>query len=256
MNGFSFCVKDSISNKIIALETVENTEALSTPQLQLDFLKEQLESHVIFKNAFKKLVVLHSNALNSLVPKVLFKKDNIAEYLQFNVKLLTNEFVTHDPIEYTEIVNVYIPFVHLNNYLFDVFGSFDYKHTGTALIELLAPLQKHESKTKVFVHIEGKQFQMVVYKAGELELHNSFSFNNKEDFVYYILFVFEQLNLNPDSVALELLGDIEKDSELYELLFHYVRHVSFFEQDLSALSSGITINGHESPTLIHTVSCA
>lgn len=256
MNGFSFCVRDSISNKIIALETIEDTESQSSPQQQLDFLKASLEGHSLFKNGFKKLVVLHSNGLNTLVPKALFKEDQIAEYLQFNVKLLANEFVTHDSIEQTDIVNVYIPFIHLNNYLFDAFGSFDYKHTSTALLELLTPLQKHENKTNVFVHVEGQQFHLIVFKSSELHFFNCFSFKTKEDFVYYVLFVLEQLHLNPDVIPLKLMGEIDEDSKHYELLYHYVRHISFFEQNQGSFSDGIQVKSHENPTLIYTVSCA
>jgi hypothetical protein len=42
---------------------------------------------------------------------------------------------------------------------------------------------------------------------------------------YYLVFVLEQLNLNPETIPLVLLGDVEATVGLSELLHRYIRHV-------------------------------
>jgi hypothetical protein len=48
----------------------------------------------------------------------------------------------------------------------------------------------------------------------------------KEDLIYYILFITEQLNLNPETFKLILLGTIHKNDEYHNIVYKYVRNVS------------------------------
>ncbi len=55
--------------------------------------------------------------------------------------------------------------------------------------------------------------------------YNSFHYKNKEDLLYYIMLVYKMLNLQTDSYPLILSGMIEKESEIYHLLYQYIRNV-------------------------------
>jgi hypothetical protein len=58
---------------------------------------------------------------------------------------------------------------------------------------------------------------------------NSFDYQTKEDFIYYLLFTTEQLNLNPEYIKLQLLGDISEESEWFEMAYTYIRNVSLLD---------------------------
>ena len=45
------------------------------------------------------------------------------EYLKYDVKLLKNDVASYDNIEEIEAVNVYLPFINVNNYLIDIGGE-------------------------------------------------------------------------------------------------------------------------------------
>ena len=60
-------------------------------------------------------------------------------------------------------------------------------------------------------------------------LYNSFEYSSKEDFIYYILFAAEQLELNPEKFELQLLGHISKDDPLFKIAYKYIRNVSLLE---------------------------
>lgn len=178
---------------------------------------------------FDSVEVIHSNNLSTLVPKPFFKEDDLASYLKYNLKLLQNDFIAYDPIYNGEIMNVYIPFVHLNNFFFDKFGSFEYKHSSSVLIDALLKNCAQDEDVQFSVHVESNQFQIVVIQRKKLLFYNSFSFKTKEDFIYYILFTAEQLELNPETFNLVLYGEIAKESELYKTVYNYVRNVSIFD---------------------------
>ena len=49
------------------------------------------------------------------------------------------------------------------------------------------------------------------------------------DFIYYILFVAEQLQLNPEQFSLELLGDITEESALFLIAYKYIRNTKLMD---------------------------
>ncbi len=221
-----------------------------TPQKQLDFIINQFETNEFLKNSFTTINVTHSNNLSAFVPLPFFNKDNLSEYLQYNLKVLENEFIAYDTIESAEIATVYIPFVHLNNYLFDKFGSFEYKHSSSILVETLLKETFANDKTHFFVNVETGIFQIVVLKNKKMEFFNTFNFKTKEDFIYYILFTAEQLHLNPEEFQLIFLGDIEKEYELYEITYKYIKNIDFFQPNY-ILSKDLKISNHSHFTLLN-----
>jgi hypothetical protein len=46
-----------------------------------------------------------------------------------------------------------------------------------------------------------------------------------------VIFVFEQLNLNPEEITLALLGNVEKFSPVFDLLFRYIRNIEFVSRN-------------------------
>jgi Protein of unknown function (DUF3822) len=125
--------------------------------------------------------------------------------------------------------NVYIPYVNMNNYFIDKYGTFDYKHANSILVQKLLDVSKNNDNRKMFVQVSDTHFEIVVLQNQKLELFNSFDYKTPEDFIYYILFTAEQLHLNPESFKLELLGNIEEGDALYNIAYKYVRDVSLFD---------------------------
>ena len=70
-----------------------------------------------------------------------------------------------------------------------------------------------------------------------MQFSNSFEFETKEDFIYYILFTFEQLNLDVEKVKLYFTGDIELESEIYNSTYQYIRNVFFLESNNSIFNT-------------------
>ena len=171
--------------------------------------------------------VIHKNELSTLVPKPLFNEDNLADYLKFNNKILSTDFITFDEISLNDSINVYVPYININNYLYDKFGEFTYKHFSTILIEEVLKAEKNAVKPKMYVNICNEYFEVVVVENGQLKFYNSFEYYTKEDFIYYVLFTAEQIGLNPEYFELILTGNVDSKDELYTIAYKYVRFVFF-----------------------------
>lgn len=228
LDGFSFCIYNKIEDKI-GVFAVYEFQNNNSPYKHLELVEQLFKQETLLQTKYESVSVTHYNNLITQVPQAFFNKNNLENYLQHTVKVLENDFIAYDEINNSEIVNVYIPFVNINNFLLDIYGTFIYKHASTILIEKLLSSYKNLEGDFCFVNVSKNNFEIIVLKNKKLELYNSFSFTTKEDFIYYILFTAEQLNLNPEEFNLILLGDIEKESELYTILYQYIRNIKFYE---------------------------
>lgn len=252
LDGFSFCIYNNLKKVIGAFASYEFSEGSLNPINQLESVRKIFFQEELLQLKYKSVSVTHFNNLVAQVPVPFFNKKNLAEYLQYSVKVLENDYITFDEIKNADLVNVYIPFVNINNFLIDTYGSFIFKHSSTVLIETLLNNYKNRDGDFCFVNVSNFSFELVVMKNKKLELFNCFSFKTKDDFIYYILFTAEQLSLNPEEFILVLLGDIEKESELYSILYQYIRNIEFY----ALKSSNKTIDGissHAHFTLLNQI---
>jgi hypothetical protein len=243
LNGLSFCVLDSISNTIIKQESTTFSEELIPFQV-LKKLKEVLEKNEIDKMSFSDVTIIHRNTLFNLIPKALFDEKEVANYLKFNAKILANDLIAWDEILNFDIINVYVPFVNINNYIYVLYGEFVFQHNGTVLIQSLLNNFDGGKEPVCYVHVLEQQLDITVIANKKLLFYNSFNFSTKEDFIYYVLFVIEQLKLDAETLKLKLFGNIEEDDQLFNVCFKYVRNVSVFVP--SNLSYLMDIDHHKS----------
>ena len=235
--GLSFATFDTLTNKATKLQKIDLGKVNVTTKIE-DLFAEAFQNHPELKASYDEVVIIHSNNLSTFVPTALFDEDYLGSYLQFNTKVFETDFFAFDELENYEMNNVYIPYVNMNNYFIDQFGTFDYKHSNTVLVNKLLDVSKNNEERKMFVHVSDTHFEIVIIQNQKLELYNSFDYKKPEDFIYYILFTAEQLHLNPESFKLELLGKIAEDDSLYKMAYKYVRNTNLF--DVSFIQSGLT----------------
>lgn len=226
LNGLSFCILNESSNTLVFLNTIIFEQKL-TPFDALNRLKTEISTNTIFSEKFSSITVIHQNDLSTIVPKALYDENHKADYLKFNSKILRTDFITQDQITINDSVTIYVPYVNINNYIYETFGEFTYKHASSVLIESVLQKNKHNQNPQVYINVNTNTFELIVADKDQLLLFNVFNYNSKEDFIYYILFVFEQLKLNTETTQITLSGLINKDDELYSSLYIYVRHVKF-----------------------------
>ena len=225
LNGLSFSILNTSDQNIELLEQIKFDGAKNPIEVEAA-LKESFHNNTALQQEFKSVNLIHDNDICTFVPKSLFDESQLTSYLKFTSKLFDSDFIAHDEITAKEIVAVYIPFVNLNNYFFELFGSFEYHHASEILMKQLLH-QATGLTTKMYCNINATSFELIYIKNGALYFFNSFQYTNEEDFLYYILFTFEQLQLDTETLDFIFLGDIGLEDTIYEYTYNYVRNVSF-----------------------------
>jgi len=250
LDGFSFCIYNKIQEEIGVFAEFEFENNSNSPYKHLEQVKQLYDQEILLQVKYESVSVSHFNNLVTQVPKAFFNKNNLKDYLKHTIKVLENDYITFDEVCNSEIINVYIPFININNFLLDIYGTFTYKHSSTILIEKLLNNYKNLEGDFCFVNVSNTTFEIIVLKNKKFELFNTFSFATKEDFIYYILFTAEQLNLNPEEFNLVLLGAVEKESELYTISYQYIRNIKFYEpSNFSSILN--SISSHSNFTLLN-----
>ena len=248
LDGFSFSVYNIISKKEVYFREYDFENSQVTPENLLLKIKNIFNTDSQLQNDFLSVLVIHQNNLSVLVPSRYFNKKELASYLNFNIKKLTIDYIAFDHLEGLESKNVYIPYVNINNYLFQNFGEFEYKHHSTVLIEKLLNSTNNIEKT-MFVNVSKNSLDIVVLENNQLILFNTFSYNTKEDFIYYILFVAEQLNLNVNEFSLHFTGKVNLEDAIYKITYKYIKNVYFLESN-NTLFSELNIASHSNFILL------
>ena len=225
LNGLSFLVLDLFTKKVELIRDIKFAEKI-TPQQLLKNLIEEFDNIDLLNENFNKIQVIHDNEVQTLVPSALFEEANLSDYLKFNAKIFKNDFITYDAITNQEIMSVYVPYVNVNNYIFEKFGSFEYKHSSTVIIDKVLQIEKNIKEKSLYVNVEKSNIDILVISSNSLLFYNKFNYNTKEDFIYFILFTIEQLELNPEKLNCKFLGSILNDDELFKIAYKYIRNVS------------------------------
>ena len=229
---FRICVIDGESNRCLFLEDYKLFDIYTTSDL-LDQLDILFEDHVLIKAGFWKSITLGiKNTQFSLVPESLFERDYLKEYLILNTTLdrETDEEYHFFKQKQTEAINVFAT----NNRLTDWFRkTYPLKqirvihHTSSMIEGILLQKDLAPAEKSVYIQVEQYFLTITVKQGKKLIFCNSFTFNTSEDFVYFILFVFDQLELNPEKCPVIVFGEITHDSESFSKLYKYIRNLSF-----------------------------
>lgn len=225
LTGLSFCCFDTLNDTIISFDEVRFDTIDKGIKIE-ELFSDAFEKHSELSESYDDVMIIHNNNLSTLVPTALFDENFLGSYLQYNTKVFETDFFAFDEISNYQINSVYIPYVNMNNYFIDKFGSFDYKHANSVLVSKLMDESKNNDVKTMWLHFAQGHFEIIVIQNQKLLLFNSFEYQSPEDFLYYLLFTAEQLQMNPENFPLELIGDITPDSPFYKIAYKYIRNIN------------------------------
>ncbi len=231
LDGFSFCLLNADSNKYLAFESyaiqeIDNYEILAKE------LGELLESLDMIKRRFNRVNILFEGEKSTLIPNALFDENALGEYFKFSHKLNHDEEVRLDQLKNLEACNVYAFPKPLHELIKARFINYNIMHSRSSLIEgLIIKYKNQEVFQQIFVNVRPKSLDILFFQSYKLHFSNTFNYRTNEDFTYFLLNALEEHKLNPESINIHLMGEIDKSSFIYELLRKYIRNIDFMERN-------------------------
>jgi hypothetical protein len=229
LDSFSCCVLDTKRNKYLALCSW-TFQGVYSWQVLCDNIESIIKDSKLLKYDFKSVnaAVVHNRS--TLIPNALYDAGAKEKYLQFNHTIEETDVVIADELKNLDTKNVYAVPACFEKLVGSRFKNARILHHSTTLLETLLLQSRNQGTKKIVVHVQISHFEVAVLDGKQLLLYNSFSHQSSEDFIYYLLFVCEQMKLNPEQLELLLLGEIERNSAIYSILYKYVRNIKFGER--------------------------
>jgi Protein of unknown function (DUF3822) len=223
LTGLSFLVSTQESQDALYYSE-KKFSSQYTPEEFLQEIKKELAATALIKEC-KEVCLVYANTSYTLVPDALFDETRLSEYLKFNSKILAGDFIAYDTISSQGLHVVHVPFVNVNNFMFENFGDFQYFHAASVLLQAIFDKGLTRFETTAFIQVYETHFDLIIIKDGLLQLCNSYTYKTPEDLAYYVLFALEQLQLKPDALETKVLGNIEENDANFAILYTYIRNI-------------------------------
>lgn len=228
--GFSFSVKNIEESRFIGFEfyTLDpREEVMASDSMQLNQL---LEYRPYLKESFGEVRWVSTKADNMFCPAALNVESNEKTHYAFNNDLAANSILNKDELTNLGVYNFYA----IDQVMHDMLQAqwtncpLSFRHQSSMLLKNLhIDFINKGCESLVYINISGRSFEVYVFDKYRFQLYNVFNFQSSEDFIYHLMNVYHQLSLKPDRVGLCLLGEIERQSELYRMAYRYIRNLSF-----------------------------
>lgn len=226
-SGFTYCILDTIRNRYIGIKHYDfggdiPEEAVSPS------IEGMIGGDEILSKRFKGTRVMVSSSRSTLVPGAFFSEDRLPRIFRLNHPVQTDETLKFNRLSNAGSYMVYGVSSELLRVLDTSFPKAQLYHLSVPLIETALTMHKNRlGVAKLFIHCFGSRFDVMVLHENSLKFYNSFIFQGDDEFVYYIMNIFEQMQLNPEENELLLSGQIDEKSGHYARLLRYVKNVRF-----------------------------
>ncbi len=228
LDGFSYCILDSTRNKFIAIRHIPFSFEDFNSDVFSDKIISIIDTDEYLCCKYKSVRFVFNTTMYTLVPEPIFDKEQMKLFLSFNHELNDSEVLHSNSIRNAEAYIVFSLLYSLVEAVYMRFPNSKLYHSSVPFIESnLNRFKLKGNKAKVIANVNSIYFDIIVLNSSGMQLYNSFYYKNADDLVYYIMYIYDQLKLNPEEADILLSGILTKNSEAYLKLKRFVRNIIF-----------------------------
>ena len=195
LNGFSFCVYDSTRNTYLLLKyfpiAVNNNQ-----EYYLKHLGEIIKKEEVLRHKFRKVNFVYFSSDSIIIPKELSKEDDLKDYLGFQQEVNEYDEIHYKTVEQLNSTVIYSIPSAITNIFLNLYDSIAYTNQVNLLLRIANDIIKNKSLSEFcLINKNESFFDIVVFKNGKLQLHNTFNYVTENDLVYYSLSTLKSLGL-------------------------------------------------------------
>jgi len=229
-DAVAVAVLDPSSAEFIALQSYSFGQLKGSADLCNRLANLFSEDMLLEKKSYNQVNFCYAGTRATLVPDPLYHDSGAAALLAFNYKLDPEDQVHTDHLKILGARNIFAVPGDVERMVSSQYPQATFHHFATPLIESVLLNNKNRDEKIITVHVHLSGFEITVTRRNELIFFNSFTYKSTEDFLYYVLFTMEQLQLNPESIPLVFAGSAERSSAIYLATQKYIRNISFAER--------------------------
>lgn len=219
-NRFSYFIANK--EKVVL---VCNTIELKPQDLNIVF-----ESNADLQHHFSVVQIAFQNAYMTLVPNLIYKEEEAGTYLEKSFQIRQQHYLLTDNLLTFQCQNIYLAPIETYNFFLNRFSKVNYKHIATALLSKWQEEAVQWKNKSIFININESHFEIAAFNRDKLLIWNTYKFRTAEDVLYFVLLVFEQVELNVETAKVFLSGQVTEEATIHKLLFAYIRNIEFLKR--------------------------
>lgn len=225
LNGFSFSILDLVRGKYVALKHTSLEQEYTYDQKGKK-IQEVFYSDPCLQVGYKKTTVLVVSPKSVLIPSSYFKQKDLIQYFKFNYDLQELEEIHFNYIQDIEAYNIFSLPNPVSNVITEKFINAQFYHQGLPLINYYINNSRSDHTCSA-LSINEDFIDIAVLYGSRLHLYNSYYWSAYEDIIYYLLYVYKQLNLDVSENELHVNGDLENKKELKKMINQYFKKIHY-----------------------------
>ncbi len=175
----------------------------------------------------KSVNILTHSDIYTIVPAELYREENKKDFLA-QLCLINNSLpVIAQTIKSSDAYIIYQPSITLFKLLKECPAQTKLFHHAGIFIEYEQERNRSDFN-EVFIHFETNVFNCIVFKDKQLVYSNNQNFYSASDAVYFLLAIFQRINIDPNEQIVVLSGEVMPYSDLYNTIYRFIKNVEWF----------------------------
>jgi hypothetical protein len=220
----SCAVADKKNHLFIALESWDAVDSVSVSEFLNTTLKE---SEILRNQNFRSVICCSGFKSCTIVPDPLFTPESAKDQLQLSTTFQNSDEIIIDDLHALQAKIIFAVPGELLTVLASHFRNLEMHHTATAVAGYLVAQRKNSTEKVINIILHNSYFEAYVTAGSKLILNNQYTFHSAEEMIYYLLFICEQLHINPETVDMNISGNISSGDHLIAMAGNYFRNINF-----------------------------
>lgn len=213
-DGFSFSIYNPIHDDPLSVIEKEIDTSLSlTANLKAVFQESDFLSY-----SYKRINIMMAGKRFTIVPFDLFEEEQAELLFYHNHPKRENETVIFNILKKNNIAIIFGIDKSAHSFLSTQYPEARFYSQSTPLIEYFSVKSRLGNSKKMYASVRKEGIDVYCFERGHLLLANSFECKQTEDRIYYLLYVWKQLEFNQERDELHLTGALpDKEALMNEL---------------------------------------
>lgn len=231
-DGYSFCIADLQNTRIVRLADLSNNASeVNSPD------SSAYEFFDLLNSSFQHKYLLFSPTVFTLVPSEYFKPDRAERWLHFNARINEEDVIISRQIPSAD--SVIVASINSNEHkkLYEMAPGAVFIPIQAILINSFLTGNDNQTSERILVHGRNHYTDFIVVRGNKLLLASSYHTLATDDVLYYLIYIIEQLGLNPHDGCVSLSGNlVNKDETIARLKnFFSNEQVGLISADFSGI---------------------
>lgn len=188
-------------------------------------VKEAIKENDFLKKAYRKVNVMVVTKKFTLIPFELFEDEQVETILYHSHTRNENEIVLYNILKKANVVVAFAVDKSAHWQILDQFPDAHFYCQASPLTEYLSGRSKQGNNLKMFAYLRKSSVDVMCYDRGKVLLINNFKCSETADIIYYLLYVWKQLDFNQERDELHLMGNSPNKESVANELKQFVRQL-------------------------------